>query len=561
MTETISGVLAGLQALCGLAQVSPNEISSVGLPPIGGNLSIVKIVVMLVLLVPWLMSCPWIHKDSQTVRAPKGLWGSVVLAVGAVAFVIWLLLPYFLAGLLIYVLTMAAVFVSYLAYRNGRVDPSSRVRIASFFASTSSEKTEAVLTKMRFYDATGQIVMPPPEDDQLSVRAYNLAQDLLYDMIWRRASHADLIPSGQTTQVRFAIDGVPSARPSIPLGDSEAVAQYLKRVSGLNVEERRRPQQGQLAVDNVGTQVDVVLATAGTTGGQRVQLRVVQEFVQTHLEKLGLAEDMFQRIREINKMTQGLVIVSGRGGSGVTSTLYSLLREHDAFIKQLATLEAEASVKLENITHHSYGDPSKLAKDLASVVRRDPDVIMVDRCPDAETANLICKIAKRKAVLLGIQATDSFTALAKWVKVCGDAATAMADLKAVTCQMLMRLLCESCREAYKPDPQLLAKANIPGEKVNLFYRPPTQPLTDYKGNVVICSKCQGSGYFGRTAVFELLEITDDLRQLVIAGAALPQIRASARKRKMLYLQEQALRRVITGQTSIQEVIRVSQSER
>jgi len=561
MIATISGVLAEMHPLGILAEVASTDAGSSGLPSIGGHFSIVKIVVMFVLVIPWLMSCPWIHKDSQIVRAPKGLWGGIVMAVGAVAFVIWLLLPFFLAGLLIYVLTMAAVFVSYLAYRNGRVEDSRRISITSLFMPKSREEGEKVLTKMRFYDSTGQTVMPPREEDQPTVHAYNLAQDLLYDMIWRRASVAELTPTGQSTQVRFVIDGVRTVRPSMPLADSEALTQYLKRIGGLNVEERRRPQRGQLAVDNVGTQVDVVLATAGTTGGQRMQLRVVQEFVQTHLDELGMAEDMLQRVREINKMSHGLLIVSGRPGSGITSTLYSLLREHDAFIKQLATLEVETSVELENITHHSYGDPTKLARDLAAVARRDPDVIMVDRCPDTETASLICRIAKRKAVLLGMHATDSFTALAKWVKVCGDPAAAMADLRAVMCQMLMRILCDSCKEAYKPDPQLLAKANIPAEKVDLFYRPPTQPLTDDKGNVIICSKCQGSGYFGRTAVFELLEVTDDLKKLVVSGAALPQIRAAARKRKMLYLQEQALRRVMSGQTSIQEVIRVSQTEK
>ena len=124
--------------------------------------------------------------------------------------------------------------------------------------------------------------------------------------------------------------------------------------------------------------------------------------------------------------------------------------------------------------------------------------------------------------------------------------------------MLIRKLCPSCREAYKPDPALLAKANLPAQKIVNFYRPPSRPAVDEKGRPIICNTCQGSGYFGRTAVFELLEMTGELRQLVAAGGPLTQVQASCRKNKMLYLQEQALRKVVEGLTSIQEVLRVTQ---
>ena len=555
MNQAITGLLVGtaLEQLA-LAQGGVGEV-----PPAGGYLSITKILIMIAMSAPWLVAAPWIHRDSKLVRAPAGVWGSAAMAVGGIAMAIWLILPYFVAGFLLYALSVSALLVSYLAYRNGRVTEESKIGFGGLFSHKAEKSSEKPLTKLRIYDGTGNIVNPPREDsDEKLIHAYNLTQNLLYEMIWRRASNAELAPTGQQTQLRFVIDGVAIKRPFLSLGESEAIVQYLKPIGGMNIDERRRPQKGRISVDNVGTQVDIVLACAGTTNGQRMDLRVVKEFVQTNLDDLGMGEQMLARLREINQTPNGLFIVSGRPGSGVTSTLFSLLREHDAFIKQLATLESSASIDLENITHHSYGDPANLSKELATVIRRDPDVIMVDRCPDAETASLIHRAAQSKSVLLGMHANDSFTALAKWVKACGSPAPAMENLRGVVCQILMRLLCPECREPYRPDPQLLAKANIPGENIKVFYRPPSQPLTDDKGNVYICPKCQGSGYFGRTAVFELLDITDDLRQLVVSGASLAQIRAAARKRKMLYLQEQALRQVISGQTSIQEVIRVSQ---
>jgi type II secretory ATPase GspE/PulE/Tfp pilus assembly ATPase PilB-like protein len=562
MTHAIMGLFAVSELPVFHSGTLSASLAPLASIPTGGYISIVKVIGMFVLVTPWLIAAPWVHRDSKTVRAPSGLWGSLALGIGAGGFVVWLLLPYYLAGLLLYVLAVLAVFISYFAYRNGRVSEDRRVSIASLFKRTVKEELERPLTKLRIYDSTTQIVIVPGENaPQDLIHAYNLAQDLLYEMVWRRASDVDLMPTGQQVRVRFVIDGVPISRPALSLADSEALVQYLKPLAGLSPDERRRPQKGQIAVDNVGTQVDIVLAMAGTTGGQRLQARVVQEFVQTNLDELGMNDEVRQEVRRLNQNTRGLFIVSGRPGSGITSTLFSLLREHDAFIKQLATLEAEASIDLENITHHSYGDPRRLSEQLASVLRRDPDVIMVDRCPDTETAQLICKAAQKKRVLLGMHAGDSFTALAKWVKVCGHPDPAMAVLDGVLCQMLLRMLCTKCREPYKPDRALLIKANIPADKIDVFFRPPTKPLTDEKGNVYTCSSCQGSGYFGRTAAFELLEITDELKRLVTTGASLVQIKSAARKRRMLYLQEQALRKVISRQTSVQEVIRVSQQKK
>jgi type II secretory ATPase GspE/PulE/Tfp pilus assembly ATPase PilB-like protein len=127
--------------------------------------------------------------------------------------------------------------------------------------------------------------------------------------------------------------------------------------------------------------------------------------------------------------------------------------------------------------------------------------------------------------------------------------------------MLLRKLCPNCRESYVPNPEMLAKANLSGQRIERFYRPPTKPLTDEKGNPIGCVACQGTGYLGRTAVFELLEVTDEVRQLIVTGATLAQIKATCRKNRMLYLQEQALQRVIDGVTSVQELIRVSQADK
>jgi type II secretory ATPase GspE/PulE/Tfp pilus assembly ATPase PilB-like protein len=166
----------------------------------------------------------------------------------------------------------------------------------------------------------------------------------------------------------------------------------------------------------------------------------------------------------------------------------------------------------------------------------------------------------RKKIYMGMQARDTFDALKKLVSLAGDLDTVAQSLQMITCQRLVRKLCIACRQAYKPDPQLLKKANLPADKIEHFFRPPPGGLVDNKGNPILCTNCQGSGYFGRTGVFELLVIDDGLRELIKKGQPVSAIRAMARKNGMLYQQEVGLQKVMDGVTSMNEMLRVLREE-
>ncbi len=521
-----------------------------------------KVLITAILLLPWLKALPWVYRDvtGPRVRGQAPLWAGITTASGLVGFVLWLLLPVYIAGVLLYVALVASALGAYVVYRNSRVDAAHKILTAEHLTSLmggggGGRRKKLQLThRVTLYRGDGSHVPEPTEPDE--VEAFNVAQDLLYDMLWRRASKVDLVPQGQQTAIQFTIDGVPQSHDPIPLADGEAAIQYLKKVGGMNPEERRRPQTGSVRADLMsGKPEDIVLSTAGTTGGQRMQFRIVQEVVQTKLDELGLTDKMLTSLRSISEGGKGLVIVSGRPGNGVTSTIYSVLRSQDAFIHQLVTLEHQAEIDLENITQNEYATPEDLSGRLAAALRLDPDVVMVDKCHDEKSAELIAQASQQIIMLLGMNAADTFTALAKWMKLAG--ADGLQGLRAILCQALVRKLCTNCREAYKPDPGMLSKANLPAKKIDQFYRPPTKPLTDEKGRPYTCPNCQGVGYVGRTAVFEYMEITDELRQLIASGAKVEQIKAACRKQGMLYLQEQALRKVIEGTTSVDEVLRVS----
>ena len=538
----------------------------------GGYCSTAKIIITAALAIPWLYLAPWVQRDAKQVMAPPTLCASLVLGAGALGMLLWLVMGSFTGGLVLYVLMVGVVGGGYVVFRNQRVDRQYRILTLNHIRSLFGAGGDRVKTHMmlKVYDSDGKIVLPPAEDAPIEQRqAYNLTQQLLYDLLFHRASEADLSPAQDAAQVRLVVDGVLLTRPELEKAEGELVIQYIKGITHMDLAETRRPQKGELSVDLASQPIDIAVTTAGTTTGQRMQFRVVQESIQTRLDELGISQDMLARVCELNAESAGLLIVSSRPKNGLSSTLYSLLRLQDAFTKQLTALETKSPSHLENVTQNVYGSQEALPKALASALRQEPNVIMVDRCDSAETAGMIVEAAGKRLMLLGVKASDSLTALAKWVQVVGDRSRAMEALRGVLSQVLIRKLCPDCKEAYQPDPAMLTKANLPHDKIQAFYRPPTGPRLDEKGNPLVdkqgqpipCPTCRGTGYFGRTGVFELLEITDEIRKLIISGAPLAQIKAACRRNNMRSLQEEALLKVMAGMTSIQEVIRVTQPKK
>jgi type II secretory ATPase GspE/PulE/Tfp pilus assembly ATPase PilB-like protein len=239
--------------------------------------------------------------------------------------------------------------------------------------------------------------------------------------------------------------------------------------------------------------------------------------------------------------------------------MYAIIKCHDAYIQNIHSLEKRPLFEVDNITQHVYDSTNRelsYARQLQSVLRREPDVVIVSEMDDKETARLSTKAAyEKKKIYAGMTASDSFDALDTflgWVK---DRKVAARVLLAITCQRLLRKLCQTCREAYRPDSALLRKANLPVDQIEHFYRPPSQKHFDRKGREIVCPTCQGTGYVGRVGAFELLVIDEKIRSMIAAGANTTQIKAQARKKKMYYIQEEGLLKTMEGITSMNEVLR------
>jgi type II secretory ATPase GspE/PulE/Tfp pilus assembly ATPase PilB-like protein len=333
----------------------------------------------------------------------------------------------------------------------------------------------------------------------------------------------------------------------------------VKNLANLDIEEKRKPQKGKFTIYKQGKRIDWELMTAGSNAGEQMRAKMVTLQNITKLSDLGLATDQIEQLGTLRGVKKGVFIVSGPKNSGVTTTFYTLLRNHDAFLNGITTLERQPSGKLPNVTQNVYvlGDSgiTTYGRKLQSMVRMDPDIVGVADCEDAETAQIACGAAENKLVYVVIEEENALKALAKWIKLVGDKNKAIENLLGMCNQRLLRKLCDKCKQAYEPNSDLLHKFNIPAERAKVLYRT-GKVVYDKRGKPFPCENCQETGFFGRMCIFETIMLNDQLRNAIKQAKSLSDVGTELRRAKMLYLQEQGLLKVIAGITSINEMVRV-----
>jgi type II secretory ATPase GspE/PulE/Tfp pilus assembly ATPase PilB-like protein len=532
--------------------------------------SYVKLSVVAALVVAWGFACQWADIDATYVKTKREQWNLIVLGGGIAGFLVLFSVPWpgvlFYLGLAFFLLLAGGGLMAYVVHRNGRVVRSARIltptHLKGLLTRGKGEKKEKLDRGIRviLHDAEGKSVRRPEETE--AIEAFDEVQDFLFDAFWRRATEVDLALGSESTRVIYRIDGVASEKPDgLSSETGEQIVTYLKTLAGLNPEERRRPQVGHIQAGLLAESGNVPrleVATSGSTAGERMRLTVQSPAQLKRIEELGFTEARAQALRELIKAQTGLVIFSGPRKSGVTTTQYAVLREHDAFMQNLHTIEKAPLLDLDNVTQHRYrNDPDiSYARQVQTVIRREPDVLVIGECEDREVAQLACQAAgDDKKIYLAIEAASSVDALARYLALVEDPPAVAKALLGVVNQRLVRILCTTCRQAYRPDEKLLRKANLPVDKIDMFYRQPAEPIVDKRGREIICQTCRGTGYLGRTGVFELMVVDKATRALVAQGAPMKAIKAQARKARMHYLQEEGLLKVMDGTTSLNEVLR------
>ncbi len=269
------------------------------------------------------------------------------------------------------------------------------------------------------------------------------------------------------------------------------------------------------------------------------------------LEGSGMRPKLLAQVREILARPHGLIVCCGPTRPLRMAALYACLGEVDPAGKKVFTVEDPIEYRLDRVTQRAVdAGRGTYAGTLRKALEERPDVVMVGELRDRETADAACRAAAEATgpmVLAGIGAGDTFLALSRLLELVADLDLLAPALTAILAQRSVRLLCDACKEPYKPAPEFIKKANLPADKIDVFYRRPQRPRTD-------CRRCGGTGYDGHAGIFELLVVTEPIRAMIRRGPRLEEIKGEARKDGLIYLAEDGLRLVIRGRTSIEALL-------
>lgn len=385
-------------------------------------------------------------------------------------------------------------------------------------------------------------------DDAPIVRFVNL---LISQAITDRASDIHIEPGERQLTVRYRIDGVLHEMQKADRAIQDGVISRLKIMASVDIAERRKPQDGRLSVHHDGRQIDLRLATLPTVWGEKIVMRILDSSAQT-LSMSDLRFSMINEKRFSESITRphGMVLVTGPTGSGKSTTLYTALNTVANPRINVITVEDPVEYRMPGINQVQVNAKAGMTFQAAlrSILRSDPDVVLVGEIRDQETATISIEAALTGHLVLStLHTNDAPSALTRLTEIGCEPFLVGTALSAVVAQRLARRLCVKCREPYTESRQLLDSVRFPHN--------PADPPILYRA--VGCQACSGTGYRGRVALHEVMTLSEQLEQLVVAHATGTEMRAVAISEGMVSLREDGFSKVTQGITTIEEVLRVS----
>jgi len=527
-------------------------------------LSVYKPILFGVTLGAWAWVVSWLDKDLRDNHLPRELWNLAQVGAGIVMFGLWLLMPFWL-GLPLTVLVTGGVIAAYVFWRNANVETDAKwdlstARLAKPMDNIQQARANKAATVQLLNASGGEL--PVPKEGEPAHGAHQSLETLLGFVIPYRAERFELHTDGKQTTVTVLVDGVKYPQEALDAQAGLAMIDYIKTAAAMDVADRRRKQAGRMTFIAPEGRHTIDVVTQGSTRG----LSLMGELDSVGrrgipFDKLGLLESQKQQLVPVLDQPGRVVLVAAPPGQGMTTTLYALLGRHDAYTQNLVVIEEQHEHELEGVKQDLI-PPGASAEEFNQKIKthalRESQAILLSRVPDASTAAAVAEWAKETRFYVGVRHDDALATLRGWVKAVGDPKKAAASLAAVISQRLVRRLCTNCRVAYKPDPQALQRMNLPADKVSQFYKHSGQLMVRDKPQT--CPVCQGLGYKGRVAVFEVMALNDEARELIATGQ-LDQLRATLRRHKLLLLQEAALMKVVAGETSIGEVSQATREKK
>ncbi len=385
-------------------------------------------------------------------------------------------------------------------------------------------------------------------DEAPVIKLVNL---ILFQAVKERASDIHIEAFQKELKVRYRIDGILYPRLTPPKRFQSAIVSRLKVMAKMDIAEKRLPQDGRIPIKIADKDIDIRVSIIPTTFGERVVLRLLDKSsVLFGMEEIGLGKDQLQAVEDLIHQPNGIFLVTGPTGSGKTTTLYGALSHINSPDKNIITIEDPVEYQLFGIGQIQVNPKIGLtfAHGLRSVLRHDPDVILVGEIRDVETAEIAVQAALTGHLVFStLHTNDAASAVTRLLDMGTEPFLVASVVRAIVAQRLVRVICAECREGYVPEPEALKEVGIvPGElNGKMVYRG--------KG----CPACAQTGYRGRTGIYEILTVSEAIRQLIMKKADAATISRQAIQEGMKTLREDGARKVVAGVTTLEEVVRVT----
>ncbi|HKT23039.1 MAG TPA: GspE/PulE family protein [Terriglobales bacterium] len=384
-----------------------------------------------------------------------------------------------------------------------------------------------------------------------------LVDTMIFTALERRASDIHIETMDDSVAVKYRIDGVlQQAMPPISKEHHSTIVSRIKVMSELDIAERRVPQDGRFRVKYKGRLIDFRVSIMPTVHGENGVLRVLdkesmsEKFRKLTLDVVGFDEEDLRHFRRYIKEPYGMVLVTGPTGSGKTTTLYAALNEIKSEEDKIITIEDPVEYQIRGITQIPVNEKKGLtfARGLRSILRHDPDKILVGEIRDTETAQIAIQSALTgHLVFTTVHANNVVDVIGRFLNMGVEAYNFVSALNCILAQRLVRVICDSCKKPVRYTPEQLEASGMD--------TPEWREFTFYEGEG--CIECAGTGYKGRTAIHELLDLTDRIRELILEKKPTSEVRKAAREEGMRFLRESALAKVRSGTTTLKEINKVT----
>jgi type II secretory ATPase GspE/PulE/Tfp pilus assembly ATPase PilB-like protein len=364
-----------------------------------------------------------------------------------------------------------------------------------------------------------------------------------------RASDIHIEPMERELLVRYRIDGEMRRVMSPPRKSHQAIITRIKILSNLDIAERRLPQDGRMVVKMGLREVDIRVSILPTVYGEKAVLRILdKDAFEKSIANLGLSEHNLAIVKKNINKPYGMIIVTGPTGSGKSTTLYSAIQTIKSVTKNIVTVEDPVEFHIEGVNqvHVNTKIGMTFASALRSILRQDPDIVLIGEIRDAETADIAIKMSLTGHLVFStLHTNDASSAIARFVDIGVPPLLLGSSLNLIMAQRLVRCICSKCKTEYTPEKEML-------QQLRLEHR---DDLHFYRGEG--CVSCNGTGYSGRTGIFELLSVSKTIRQMILRNESTMDIQQQAQQEAMKTLRADGIRKALQGITTIEQVIAVT----